>query len=129
MSSRAIQKKAKATRPKRAETISAQRTPWVATALGSTTSLTASCQSPTYANLRGPFPKGTKARLRSLSEVFAQPRDRIANLSSESRIDILDVGEKAAANVFDLRQRQPGLFDLSNCSNHDPRVCANHLTG
>jgi hypothetical protein len=60
--------------------------------------------------------------------VFAQPRDRIANLFRESRIDILDIGQKAAAYVFDLLQRQPGLLDLSNCRNHDPRVCANDLT-
>ena len=56
------------------------------------------------------------ARLRSLSEMFAQPRNRIANLFRESRIDILDIGQKTAAYVFDLLQGQPGLFDLSDCA-------------
>ena len=69
-----------------------------------------------------------KARLRPLGEMFAQPRDRIANLFRESRIDILDIGQKTAAYVFNLLQSQPGLFDLSDCGNHDSRICANHLT-
>ena len=45
-----------------------------------------------------------------------------------SRIDILDIGQKAVAYIFDLFQGQAGLLDLSNGSNHDPCVCANHLT-
>jgi hypothetical protein len=53
----------------------------------------ANCQNRTRSHVR---------RNASLGEMIAQPRDRIANLFRESRIDILDIGQKAAAYIFDL---------------------------
>jgi hypothetical protein len=61
-------------------------------------------------------------------EMISQTRDFIENLFRQRRIGILNVGQEATADIFDLLQTQAGLLDLSHGGNHDPCVCPNELT-
>jgi hypothetical protein len=60
--------------------------------------------------------------------MVSETRDFIENLFRQYWIDILNVGKKATADIFDLLQTQSGLLDLSKGGNHDSCVCPNDLT-
>jgi hypothetical protein len=57
--------------------------------------------------------------------MLAQPGYLVEDLFRESRIDVIEVGQKAAANILGLLEGHTGFLYLRDGSYHYPGICPN----